>query len=127
MAAQQIEPPDMGILKDSSQLNFYISGLERWVAIAVATGTSENILADLVLTHAFRQAPSLCKEMSDHFGTELTQNKEGIKKIVEWLKTKFGLNTHSDMVKVLNTFLNTCRNKAESLTDFITRFERNYN
>ena len=127
MAAQQIEPPDMGILKVSSQLNFYISGLERWDAIVVAMGTSEKILADLVLTHAFRQAPSLCKEMSDHFGTELTQNKEGIKKIVEWLKTKFGLNTHSDMVKVLNTFLNTCRNKAEPLTDFITRFERNYN
>ena len=123
MAAQQIEPPDMGILKDSSQLNFYISGLERWDAIVVAMGTSEKILADLVLTHAFRQAPSLCKEMSDHFGNELSQNKKGIKKIVEWLNTKFGLNTLTDMVKVLNT----CRNKAESLTDFITRFERNYN
>ena len=79
----------MAILKDPSQLNFYISGLQRWATIAEATGTSKKILADLVLTHAFDQAPSLCKEMSEHFGDGLSQNKEGINKIVEWLKEKF--------------------------------------
>ena len=116
----------MAILKDPSQLNFYISGLQRWATIAEATGTSKKILADLVLTHAFDQAPTLCKEMSEHFGTELSENNEGIDKIVDWLKSKFGLNAHADMVKILNSFLNTCRAKTESFTDFITRFEKNY-
>ena len=116
----------MAILKDPSQLNFYISGLQRWATIAEATGTSKKILADLVLTHAFDQAPILCKEMSEHFGNDISQNTEGIEKIVDWLKNKFGLNAHADMVKILNSFLNTCRAKTETLTDFITRFEKNY-
>ena len=83
MSSQELKPPDMAILKDPSQLNFYISGLQRWATIAEATGTSKKILADLVLTHAFDQAPTLCKEMSEHFGDGLSQNKEGINKIVE--------------------------------------------
>ena len=116
----------MAILKDPSQLNFYVLGLQRWATIAEATGTSKKILADLVLTHAFDQAPILCKEMSEHFGNDISQNTEGIDKIVEWLKNKFGLNAHADMVKILNSFLNTCRAKTETLTDFITRFEKNY-
>ena len=45
---------------------------------------------------------------------------------MEWLKNKFGLNAHADMVKTLNSFLNTCRAKTGALTDFITRFEKNY-
>ena len=116
----------MAILKDPSQLNFYVLGLQRWATIAEATGTSKKILADLVLTHAFDQAPILCKEMSEHFGNDISQNTEGIDKIVEWLKNKSGLNAHADMVKILNSFLNTCRAKTETLTDFITRFEKNY-
>ena len=116
----------MAILKDPSQLNFYISGLQRWATIAEATGTSKNILADLVLTHAFDQAPILCKELSEHFGNDISQNTEGIEKIVEWLKNKFGLNAHADMVKILNSFLNTYRAKTETPIDFITRFEKNY-
>ena len=39
MSSQQVKPPDMAILKDPSQLNFYISGLQRWAIIAEATGT----------------------------------------------------------------------------------------
>ena len=61
-----IEPPDMSILKDRSQLEFYTSALERWATIAKASGVAETLLADIVLAHAFKQAPELCKEMSDH-------------------------------------------------------------
>ena len=46
--------------------------------------------------------------------------------IVTWLKEKFGMNKHADMVKVLNQFLNTTRARNENLVDYITRFERNY-
>ena len=116
----------MGILKDRSQLEFYIDAVERWAAIAAYTGTPKEIQAELILTIAFKQNPELCKEMSDHFGSKLRKNKDGIKELVKWLKSKFGLNKHADMVKILNTFLNTCRNKNENLLEYITRFERNY-
>ena len=49
--------------------------------------------------------------MSDHFGNTLN-SADGISKIVNWLKTKFGMNKHADMVKTLNTFLNTTRTKG---------------
>ena len=116
----------MGILKDKSQLEFYISALERWSTLATHAGTAENIQADLVLAHTFNQAPNLCREMTEHFGSTLKGNSEGMDKIIQWLKTKFGLNKHADMVKILNNFLNTSRNRGEHLIDFISRFERNY-
>ena len=64
----------MSILRDRSQLEFYISALERWATIAKASGIAETILADIVLTHAFKQAPELCKEMSDHFDNSVKNN-----------------------------------------------------
>ena len=117
----------MGILKDSAQLEFYLASLTRWAKIMEATGTPKSLLADLVLTHAVEQNPTLCREIHDSIGEEITGD-DGIDKLTKWLKAKMGLNTHSDMVKVLNNFLNTCRRKnpPESLTDFITRFEKNY-
>ena len=126
MAAQLLEPPDMSLLKDSTQLNFYLNTLERWKTIVTNTGTPAEILADLVLTYGYKQHQSLCREMSDHFGEELSNNKDGIKKIIDWLKKKYGMNKHADMVKVFNTFWNTTRPRAETLTDFISRFEKNY-
>ena len=87
---------------------------------------AETLLADIVLAHAFKQAPELCKEMSDHFNNSLRDDSKGIENIVTWLKAKFGMNKHADMVKVLNQFLNTTRARSENLVDYITRFERNY-
>ena len=116
----------MGILKDKTQLEFYISALERWSTLATHAGTADNIQADLVLAHAFNQAPDLCREMTEHFGGSLKGDSKGVERIIEWLKTKFGLNKHADMVKILNNFLNTSRNRGENLIDFISRFERNY-
>ena len=95
-----LEPPDISILKDRSQLEFYISALERWANIAKASGIADTLLADFVLAHAFKQAPELCKEMSDHFDDALRNDSEGIEKIVNWLKAKFSMNKHADMVKV---------------------------
>ena len=43
-----IEPPDISILKDRSQLEFYISALERWANIAKASGIADTLLADFV-------------------------------------------------------------------------------
>ena len=65
-------------------------------------------------------------EMSANFNDTLRNDSEGIEKIVNWLKAKFGMNKHADMVKILNQFLNTTRAKNENLVDYITRFERNY-
>ena len=128
MSLQQIKPPDMGILKDPTQHGLYISGLERWANLQKAAGTSEEILADIVLTHSFEQNLPLTKEMTDHFQESLSNNKNGIKEMVAWLRTKYGLNKHSDMLRILSNFLNTCRRKSppESIADFITRFETNY-
>ena len=121
-----LEPPDISILKDRSHLEFYITALERWANIAKASGIADTLLADFVLAHAFKQAPELCKEMSDHFDDALRNDSEGIKKIVSWLQAKFGMNKHADMVKILNQFLNTTRAKNENLIDYIARFKRNY-
>ena len=126
MSSLQLEPPDMGILKDPTQLSFYITSLERWATLSAKTGLEEENQGELVLAIAFKQHAELCKEMSEHFAETLRDNKEGIKMIVEWLKEKFGLNKHADMIKILNTFLNTCRVKNESLIDFTARFEKNY-
>ena len=110
----------MSILKDRSQLEFYISALERWTTIAKVSGVAETLLADIVLAHAFKQAPELCKEMSDDFDNSPRNDNKGIEKIVIWLEEKFGMNKHADMVKVLNQFLNTTRAKNENLVDYIT-------
>ena len=123
--APQIEPPNMGILKDRTQLEFYIDSLERWGYFVTATGVKEELLGELVITYAFSQNPELCRELSDHFGSTLRNKKDGIAQITKWLKEKYGLNKHADMVKVLNNFLNTCREKGENLADFISRFEKN--
>ena len=104
----------MAILKDPSQLSFYISGLQRWTTIAEATGTSKKILADLALT--------LCKEMSEHFGTDISQNNEGIDKIVEWLKNKFGLKAHADLDKILN--IGHISHQPNHLKTFLTALHR---
>ena len=96
----------MGVLKDKTQLEFYITVLERWSTIASFHGTADNIQADLVLAHAFNHAPDLCREMSEHN----LQDSKGVEKIIEWLKSKFGMNKHADMVKILNNFLNTSKN-----------------
>ena len=92
----------MSILRDRSQLDFYIP------------------------PHAYNQAPELCKEMSDHFDNSVKSNNKGVEKTVTWLKARFGMNKHADMVKVLNLFLNTTRSKSENLVEYITRFQRNY-
>ena len=47
-------------------------------------------------------------------------------KVFSWLKAKFGMNKHADMVKVLNQFLSTTRIKNENLVEYIARFEKNY-
>ena len=101
-AMSSVEPPDMSILRDRSQLDFYIPA------------------------HAYNQAPELCKEMSDHFDNSVERNNKGAEKTVTWPKAKFGMNKHANMVKVLNLFLNTTRSKSEDLEWYIARFERNY-
>ena len=111
------------LLKDCSQLEFYISALKRWAKVS---GVEETLLEDIVLTHAFRQAPELCREISDDSNDSTGDNSAGIDRIISRLKEKFGVNKHADMVKVLNKFLNTTRANSESLVDYITRFERHY-
>ena len=114
----------MSILqKDCSQLGFYISALKRWAKVS---GVEETLLEDTILTHAFKQAPELCREISDDLNNSTGDNSAGIDRIISRLKEKFGVNKHADMVKILNLFLNTIRARGENLVDYITRFERNY-
>ena len=65
-------------------------------------------------------------EMSDNFNDTLKNDGESIQKIIDWLRAKFGMNKHADMVKVLNQFLSTTRTKNENSVDYIARFEKNY-
>ena len=109
-----IEPPDRSILKEHSQFEFYISALERWVTIAKVSGVKKTLLADILLTHAFKQAPKLCKEMVYNFNNSKGDNNGGNQKAVSWLKEKFSMNKHADMVKILNLVLNIIRAKSEN-------------
>ena len=111
------EPPDMSIPKDRSQLEFYMSALERWATIAKVSGVKETLLVDIVLTHAFKQDPELCKEMLNNFNNSKGVNNGGIQKIVSWLKEKFSMNKHADMVTVLNQLLNTTRAKSKNYAE----------
>ena len=92
-----IEPPDRSILKERSQLEFDILALKRWATIA--------------------KAPELCKEMSSNFNNSKGDNNGGIQKIVSWLKEKFSMNKHADMVKVLHRFPNITRAKSENYAE----------
>ena len=114
------EPPDMNIPKDRSQLEFYLSALERWATIAKVSGVKETLLVDIVLTHAFKQAPKLCKEMVYNFNNSKGDNNGGNQKAVSWLKEKFSMNKHADMVKILNLVLNIIRAKSENYAQIKT-------
>ena len=120
------EPPNIKVLEDRSHLENYITALKRWSNLAKATGTKPEFHADIVLDRAFRTYPELYMEMSDNFCDTLKDDGEGIQKIIAWLKTKFGMNKHADMVKVLNQFFSTTRTKNESLIDYLARFEKSY-
>ena len=126
MLINVLEPPDISVLKDRSRLDYYITALKRWSGLAKATGTQDAYHADIVLDRAFRTYPELYMEMSDDFSDTLKDDGEGIKKIIDWLNNKFGMNKHADMVKVLNQFFNTTRMKNETLIDYIARFEKSY-
>ena len=93
---------------------------------AKGSGVEETLLEDTVLTHAFKQAPELCRKISEDLNNSTGDNSAGIGRIISRLQEKFGVNKHADMVKVLNQFLNTTRARSENLVDYITRFERNY-
>ena len=94
--------------------------------MAKVSGVEETLLEDTVLTYAFKQAPELCRELSDDLNNSTGDNSAGIDRIISRLQEKFGVNKHVDMVKILNLFLNTTRARSENLVDYITRFERNY-
>ena len=117
----------MSLLKDKSQLDFYITALENWEELQDCGGYPASKRAAVIFTYAVKSYPALCKEMTDHFKKTLKDDEDGVKKIKEWLRKKFGLSKHADIVRVYNNFLNTTRSKGESLQDFITRFETAYN
>ena len=127
MAQGLLEPPDISILKDQSQLEFYLTALESWEDLQDCGGYPANKRAAVILTCAFKTYPELCKQMSEHFKKTLKDKEDGVEQISDWLRTKFGLNKHADIVRVLNKWLNTTRNKNESLLDYITRFETAHN
>ena len=97
--------------------------MKRWARVS---GAEKSLQEDTVLTYAFTQAPDLCRELSDDLNSSTGDESAGIDRIISRLQEKFGVNKHVDMVKILNSFLNTTRTNGENLVDYITRFERNY-
>ena len=80
----------------------------------------ETLLVDILPTHAFKQAPKLCKEMVYNSNNSKGDNNGGNQKAVSWLKEKFSMNKHTDMVKVPNQFLNIIRTKSEKLGETVS-------
>ena len=98
------KPPDMSILRNRSQLEFYILALEKWTTVVKTSGMAETLPADIILAHGVERAPELCKEMSKHFDNSLKGNSKGIEKTVTWLGAEFGKNKQEDRAKALNQF-----------------------
>ena len=121
-----LEPPDMSILKDRAQLEFYITALENWADLQDCGGYPAERRAAVIFSYAFRQNPALCKQLTDHFKKSLKDDPQGVQKIIDWLKEKYGLTKHADIVRVLNNWFNITRAMQESLLDYITRFEAAY-
>ena len=45
------KPPDMNILRNRSQLEFYISALREWATTIKTSGTAETSLIDIFLAY----------------------------------------------------------------------------
>ena len=87
-------------------------------------GMVKTPLADILLTYGVEQISELCKEMSKHFGNSSKSNSKEGKKIVTWLRTKFGnmvkaldqlqKGTHEEMEHKIPAFLTTEAGEVES-------------
>ena len=78
----------MSLLRDSSQPEFYISALEKWITKAKNSGTAETLLVDIILANGTEQIPELCKRMFGYFDISLKGNSKSFEKIVTWSEAK---------------------------------------
>ena len=61
-----MKPPDIGMLRDKTNLQMYIHAQNQWARLS---GTPRKQQADLIMWHASNTFPALYKEMVEHFGT----------------------------------------------------------
>ena len=117
------EPPVFPKQKDRKQLSLYISALKKWGKVG---GVSKKDQAETLMYHAHNSCPEFFEELDTKFGETLDSNEAGLDKIIEYLEQKNGISQHSEIVRKLNIFYSSTRNKSENLVDFVTRFDQAY-
>ena len=60
------------------------------------------------------------------FGDSLENKEDGLTDIINFLKQKFGVSQHSEIVRKLNDFYSCSRQKNEDLVKYTSRFEQTY-
>ena len=120
---QQAKPPDMGLLKDKSNLDTYILGLKRWARMG---GVKASEQGDYILMMANRENPELSQEMERNFKDDLANDPEATVKIINWLEDRFGVHKQADLIRLFSQCLWTQRKQNQDIISFINDFTNSY-
>ena len=118
-----MKPPDIGVLKDKSNLLYYLHAQEQWARLS---GTPKKQQADIIMWHANSTHPELYREMVKKFGRTLVDKPDGLQKLTVFLKERFGLSFTADLMTTFKKFLAVQRKKGQDLVNFIIEFEAAY-
>ena len=108
---------------DRKQISLYISALKKWGKVG---GVKNEDQAETVMYHASSTNPEYYEELEVKFGETLSEKKDALHEIIEYLEAKNGISQHSEIVRKLNVFYSCVRMKSETLVNFVTRFDQAY-
>ena len=118
------EPPNYATVKgDRKNLTQYIAALKLWAKVS---GIEKKNQADCIKYHAFQTVPKYFEELDIKFGDTLSNEEDGLTKIITFLEEKYGVSQHSEIVRKLNDFYSCSRQKNEDLVKYTSRFEQTY-
>ena len=118
-----MKPPDIGMLRDKTNLQMYIHAQNQWARLS---GTPRKQQADLIMWHASNTFPALYKEMVEHFGNELVDAPDGLNKVTAFLKDRFGLDNTADLINTFKTYMGVSRKKGQDLASYTREVEHAY-
>ena len=84
------EPPNYATVKgDRKNLTQYIAALKLWAKVS---GIEKKNQADCIKYHAFQTVPKYFEELDIKFGDTLSNEEDGLTKIITFLEEKYGVS-----------------------------------
>ena len=117
-----LKPPDL--LKSKDELPMYERKLLRW---SRKCGIPIEDQGDFIFLHPSQTNPSLQERLDAELGDKMDNNPEGIKLILNTLKSWFGIDKGVDLIKIFNEFVITTRNASQDFHSYVANFEEKYN